>query len=75
LPLLARTVVAPDQAGSTRQIRSVVLDFEICRTADLLMQQREADNAKLFAAQWADKLLAKADFERTAAPAGGFAGT
>ena len=41
----------------------------------LLMQQHEADNAKLFAAERADKLLAKADLERTAAPAGGFAGT
>ena len=65
----------PDQASSTRQIRSVVPDFDIYRTANLLMQQHEADNAKLFAAERADKLLAKADLERTAAPAGGFAGT
>ena len=66
---------SPDQASSTRQIRSVVSDFDIYRTANLLMQQHGADNAKLFAAEQADKLLAKADLERIAAPAGGFAGT
>jgi len=49
--------------------------FDIYRTANLLMQQHGADNAKLFAAERADKLLAKADLERKAAPAGGLAGT
>jgi hypothetical protein len=68
-------VQSPDQAGSTRQIRSVVPDFDIYRTANLLTQQHGTDNAKLFAAERADKLLAKADLERRAAPAGGFAGT
>jgi hypothetical protein len=53
----------------------VVSDLDIYRTANLLMQQHGADHAKLFAAEAADKLLAKADLERIAAPAGGFAGT
>jgi hypothetical protein len=67
-------VQSPDQASSTRQIRSVVSDFDIYRTANLLMRQHGADSAKLFAAERADKLLAKADLERLAAPTGGFAG-
>ena len=54
----------PDRASSTRQIGSVVSDFDIYRTANLLMQQHGADNAKLFAANPADRLLAKADLER-----------
>jgi hypothetical protein len=53
-------VQSPDQASSTRQIPSMG-DFDIYRTANLLMQQHEADNAKLFAAERANKLLAKAD--------------
>jgi hypothetical protein len=68
-------VQPPDQASSKRQIRSVISGSEIYRTANLLMQQHGADNAKLLAAERADKLLAKADPERIAAPAGGFAGT
>jgi hypothetical protein len=63
---------SPDQASSTRQIRSVV---DIYRPANLLMQPHGADNAKLFAAERADRLLAQADLESIAAPGGGFAGT
>jgi hypothetical protein len=49
--------------------------LDIYRIAKLLMQPHGADNAKLFAAERADKLLAKADPETLAASPGGFAGT
>jgi hypothetical protein len=67
-------VQSPDQASLTRQFRSVVSDFDIYRPANLLSQPDGADHAKLFAAERADRLLAKADLERIAAPGGGFAG-
>jgi hypothetical protein len=50
-------------------------DFDIYRPANLLSQPHGADHAKLFAAERADRLLAKADLERIAAPGVGFAGT
>jgi hypothetical protein len=67
-------VQSPDQANLSRQIRSVVSDFDIYRPANLLIQPHGAGNAKLFAAERADRLLAKADLERIAASGGGFAG-
>ena len=41
----------------------MISDLDIYRTANLLIQQHGADDAKLHAAQQADELLAKGDLD------------